>query len=91
MTLVLDTNVLFAALNRTQPSHIVCRRLIETSSEELAIPAPVLPEVDYFVGRRLYADIFIGLLRDIELGNFRVVQSPARRLLSSRGNPHAVR
>ena len=73
MALVLDTNVIYAALDHGQAAHEACRGLIEASDEELIIPAPVLVEVDYFVGQKMYLGILLALLRDIEVGNFRVV------------------
>ena len=73
MALVLDTGVLYAALDPNQADHEACRRLIEESLEEVVIPAPILVEVDYFIGRHLYQGVFNALLLDIQLGNFRVV------------------
>jgi len=73
MALILDANVLYAALDRRQPRHSDCRRLIENSTEPILIPSPVLVEVDYFVTTRMNVDVLIGLIRDIELGNFDVV------------------
>jgi predicted nucleic acid-binding protein len=71
MALILDTGVLYAALDRRDPDHEVCRRLIETSTEDLVVPAPVLPEVDYFL-TKTRGDAFVRLLHDIQDGNFLV-------------------
>ncbi|HEY7270924.1 MAG TPA: PIN domain-containing protein [Dehalococcoidia bacterium] len=73
MALILDTGVLYAALNRTEPRHRDCRALIESSIEDVVIPSPILPEVDYFITTHMYVDVLVGLLRDIQLGNFLVV------------------
>jgi uncharacterized protein len=74
MALILDTGVLFAALDINDPDHSACRDLIEMASEEVIIPAPILGEVDYFISRELYPGVLLALLRDIRVGNFRVVE-----------------
>jgi hypothetical protein len=53
--LVLDTSVIIASLDRTEPRHATCQRLIESSQERLVVPAPTLCEVDHFLHRRLGA------------------------------------
>jgi predicted nucleic acid-binding protein len=77
MALVLDTGVLYSALDRNEPGHLACRLLLEATDEEIVIPSPVLPEVDYFIGDRLHPGVLISLLRDIQLGSFRVVDLEA--------------
>ena len=54
-----------------------CRALIEGASEPLIIPAPVLVEVDYWIGQRLTPDVLVALLTDIEAGAY-VVEDYAR-------------
>jgi predicted nucleic acid-binding protein len=73
MALVLDTGVLYAALNRTEPAHLACRDLIESTDEEIVIPSPVLPEVDYFITTHMHTGVLLTVLRDIQIGNFQVV------------------
>jgi predicted nucleic acid-binding protein len=70
MALVLDANVLWSFLDRRQPRHEDCVRLIEHSDEPILIPTGVMAEVDYFIGQRLHVGVLIGLLYDIEQGNF---------------------
>ena len=63
MALILDTGPLYAALDRRDGNHALCRRLLESTSEDLVIPVPVLVGVDYFIHSRANAgvrDIFLG-------------------------------
>ena len=72
MALVLDTGVLYAALDRHDGAHAACRGLLEGATEALVLPSPILPEVDYWVSKALGAGAMIALLADIERGAFRV-------------------
>jgi predicted nucleic acid-binding protein len=72
MALILDTGPLYALLDQRDAAHTRCRRLIEGSREPIVIPAPVLPEVDYFVSRYLGPGILAGLLADIIRGAYRI-------------------
>ena len=72
MALILDTGPLYAALDRTDAAHQVCRRLIDAVAEPLVVPAPVLVEVDYWIHQRLYPDILVALLDDIDAGAYLV-------------------
>lgn len=70
MALVLDTGVLYAVLDRDDRAHGRCRALVESASERLVLPAPILPEVDWFVAKHLGAGAMVALLRDIQAGAF---------------------
>ena len=72
MALILDTGPLYASLDRSDADHAGSRRLIESSSEPLVIPAPVLVEVDYWIHARLHPGVLVALLRDIESGAYQV-------------------
>jgi predicted nucleic acid-binding protein len=72
MALILDTGPLYASLDRSDQDHAACRSLIEHAEEPLVIPAPVLVEVDYWIGRRLTAGVLVALLADVESGAYRV-------------------
>lgn len=72
MALILDTGPLYAALDRSDQDHAACRALIERADEQLVIPAPVLVEVDYWIGQRLTPGALVALLADIESGAYRV-------------------
>jgi hypothetical protein len=74
VALILDTGPLFAALDRRDANYRACRQLIDTSDEELVIPAPVLVEVDYFIHTRVHAQARLDFLDNIIIGAFRVEQ-----------------
>ncbi len=78
MALILDTGVVYAVLDRSDPDHEPCRRLVEEATEPLVIPSPVLPEVDYFASQQLGPKAMTALIRDIRSGAFTVedVQAP---------------
>lgn len=77
MALILDTGPLYASLDRSDQDHTACRALIEQADEPLVIPAPVLVEVDYWIGQRLTPGVLVALLADIEAGAY-VVADLAR-------------
>ena len=72
MALILDTGPLYASLDRSDQDHGACRSLIESASEPLVIPAPVLVEVDYWIHQRLGPGTLVALLADIEAGAYRI-------------------
>lgn len=72
MALILDTGPLYAAVNRNDRDHRACRRLIETSTEDLIIPSPVLGEMDYWLDRRRFPNAMADLLADVERGAYLV-------------------
>jgi hypothetical protein len=72
VALILDTGPLYAALDRSDDDHRRCRELIESAEGPLIIPAPVLVEVDYWIGRRLHPGVLAALLADIADGAFSV-------------------
>lgn len=72
MALILDTGPLYAALDRDDQDHAVCRKLIEDAREPLVLPAPVMVELDYLIHRSLGPGVLVGLLDDIQVGAFRV-------------------
>jgi predicted nucleic acid-binding protein len=70
VTLILDTSVLFATIDRDDRDHARCRRLVEEADEPLLVPSPVLPEVGYLVQQRLGAGPLVVLLRDVVAGAY---------------------
>ena len=72
MALILDTGPLYAALDRSDADHEPCRTLLESATEPLVIPAPVLVEVDSWIHQRLGAGALVALLGDVEAGAFAV-------------------
>jgi hypothetical protein len=72
VALILDTGPLYASLDRSDLDHAACRALIEAADEPLVIPAPVLVEVDYWIGQRLTPGALVALLADVEAGAYQV-------------------
>jgi predicted nucleic acid-binding protein len=72
VSLILDTNVLFASLDRRDQHHDVCRELILNADEARVVPAPVLVELDYFIRTRLTEIVHVAFLRDITEGAYYV-------------------
>jgi predicted nucleic acid-binding protein len=70
VSLIFDTNVLFAALDRGDRHHEACRELIENARESRIVPATVLVELDHFIRQRLHAVAHAAFLRDITDGAF---------------------
>lgn len=65
MALILDTGPIYAALDRSDADHAVCRSLLETATERLVVPAPVLVEVEYWTQRRLGTGAWLAFLDDV--------------------------
>lgn len=74
MTLVLDTGVLYASLDRRDAAHFATRALIEGAVESLVLPAPILVEVDYWISQRLHPGVLVALLDDIRAGAYELVE-----------------
>ncbi len=72
MALILDTGPTFAGLDSTDAAYESCRRLIANTTEPLAIPAPVLVEVDDWVSHRVYPALWTAFLDDILAGIYRI-------------------
>jgi len=74
VSLLLDTNGLVCLADRREPEHLRIRRILETTDESLIVPVTVLPEVDYFISRRVGAASAVALLQDIVDGELRLEQ-----------------
>jgi predicted nucleic acid-binding protein len=72
VALILDTGPIYAALDRSDQDHAACRRLIETTSEPLIVPSPVLVEVDYWIHQRLHVGVLVAFLDDVLEGAYQV-------------------
>ena len=72
MALILDTGPLLAAVDRSDRNHEACAGLLESTTEQLAIPAPILPELDFWMSESVGFEAFLALLEEIEEGIFRV-------------------
>ena len=53
MSLLLDTGIVYAYCDRSDKWHDRARTLVQGEQHGLILPAPVVPEVDHLLGRRL--------------------------------------
>jgi predicted nucleic acid-binding protein len=77
VALILDTSVLLAGLDASDPDHGACAELIAGASENLLVPALVLSELDYRCHERLSADVWLAFLEDV-LGGAYSVECPTQ-------------
>jgi uncharacterized protein len=71
MALVLDTSVLVAALDADDKHHERCADLL-SGGDDLVVPAPVLPELDYFCRRAGEPERLLDVLEDGLRGVLRI-------------------
>lgn len=70
MLAIVDTGPLYATVDSDDQDHARCRSVLERRDLELVVPALVVAEVAYLVGRRLGAAIeaaFVRGLADLEV------------------------
>ena len=85
MALVLDTGVLYAALDEEDPDHDACASLLAEADEKLVVPSPVLVELDYWVRKFASADAWLAFAEDVEAGAYTVYAvSPAALVAAAR-------
>jgi predicted nucleic acid-binding protein len=72
VALVLDTGVLYAALDEEDPDHDACASILTEGDEQLVIPSPVLVELDYWVRKFASADAWLAFAEDVEAGAYAV-------------------
>lgn len=72
MALILDTGPLLAAMDRSDRDHVACAQLLESTTEQLVLPAPILPELDYWFHKGIGPEALLALLDEIVRGIFRV-------------------
>lgn len=73
MALICDTGPLYAAMDIADQDHDACARLLETTSEQVLVPAPVVVELDWLAGQRLGPDAFLSFLADTQDGRIEVI------------------
>ena len=72
MALILDTGPILAAMDASDRDHHECAALLAGATEELVIPAPILPELDYWFHKGMGPDALLALLDEIRRGVFRI-------------------
>ena len=65
MALVLDTGVIYAALDESDADHERCATLIATAEETLVVPSPVLVELDYWLRKNATLDVWLAFAADL--------------------------
>ena len=65
MALVLDTGVIYAALDENDADHERCAALIATANETLVVPSPVLVELDYWLRKNATIDVWLAFAADV--------------------------
>lgn len=73
---ILDTGILYAAYDRSDRWHTRARKLLRSEQGALILPAPVIPELDYLLGRRLGADARFALYEGITGNHYYVAELP---------------
>lgn len=76
MPLILDTGVLYAYYDAADRWHTAARELIEGEAGGLVLPAPVIPEIDYLLGKRLGGGAQLVFLEGLSTGSYLVVELP---------------
>ncbi|WP_276957839.1 type II toxin-antitoxin system VapC family toxin [Allomeiothermus silvanus] len=75
--MLLDSSILVAYYNRRDAWHSRAVGLLD-NLEVLLLPAPVIPEVDYFLGQRIGTAAQIALYEDIAAQVYQVVELSER-------------
>jgi len=67
MIAIVDAGPLYAAVDRDDDDHARCVAVLERSDFDLVVPALVVAEVTYLVGRRLGAAVEAAFLRGLSV------------------------
>jgi len=77
--LICDTGPLLAALDSADRDHAGCAAILQSTEEELVVPALVLAELDYWCHARLTPDAWLVFLEDLLDGAYRAERPTHRR------------
>ena len=61
-------------MDRSDADHAECRELIDGCEEDLVISEPTLPEIDYWIAKRLHVGVALAFLDDLQSGAFNLRQ-----------------
>lgn len=73
MALIVDTGVLYGAYDSRDAAHVPCAALLTSAPEAIAVPAPVLPELEWLLAGRRRPEAFLTLLDAVETGALEIV------------------
>ena len=76
MSVLLDSGIVYAYYDRSDEWHRRARRFIEGEQQGLILPAPIIPEVDHLLGRRLGARSQLTFYAGIVEGSYLVADVP---------------
>lgn len=79
MAVLLDTGILYAYYDRSDAWHARAVGLVRAEEGGLIVPAPVVPEVDHLLGRRLGAKARLVFYRGLSEGHYFVADLPRDR------------
>jgi predicted nucleic acid-binding protein len=65
VALVLDTGVIYAALDENDADHARCATLIASAQETLIVPSPVLVELDYWLRKNATIAVWLAFADDL--------------------------
>jgi predicted nucleic acid-binding protein len=74
LALIIDTGPLVALLDATDPDHVRCEELLQSSREPRVVPVCVLVEVEYML--RPWPDAFGALLEEFDRGALELLHLP---------------
>jgi predicted nucleic acid-binding protein len=73
VALICDTGPLYAAMDRADADHEICRELLSDSPERLLVPAPVVVELEWLASSRLGPQPFLSFLADVNANDVTIV------------------
>jgi hypothetical protein len=76
MSVLLDTGIVYAYYDRSDRWHDRARAFVQGEQRGLILPAPVIPEVDHLLGRRLGAKSRQAFYAGIVEGHYLVADLP---------------
>jgi predicted nucleic acid-binding protein len=76
VSVLLDTGIVYAYYDRSDDWHDRAKALLQREARGLILPAPVIPELDYLLGRRLGAASRRALYTGIIQGHYLVAELP---------------
>jgi predicted nucleic acid-binding protein len=77
VALLLDTGVVYAYYDRSDDWHARAIAIVRRERRGLVLPAPVIPEIDHLLGRRLGAAARRVFYRGLAEGGYHVVDVPS--------------
>lgn len=83
MALVLDTGVIYAALDENDRDHESCADLVSRFEEPLIVPEPVLVELDYWLRKNATIGVWLAFAEDLKAGIYVLWPSDAALTLAA--------